>query len=182
MWSVDRLLRTIRIVVFNFGYFKLKHPATLNSHVEVLSPDFLRITLRRPNYIHWVPGQCAYLTIPGLSTLGAHPFTISNIDVPLTSKKFTEKQLSDESLDHFHKSKQMSFLVRVHKGFTQHMRSAARDKESLNILFDGPYGDPPLLTGFDTVVLIAGRPPLQHQVQRIHEFYQVEPGCLLHFL
>ena len=146
MWTVDRIIRTARNLVFNFR---------LNAKVEVLSPDFLRITLRRPNYVHWVPGQCAYLTIPGFSSLGSHPFTISTIDVPPNNKKPAIHSTNNGSLD---ESKQLTFLVRVHKGFTRRVRSAARDdeSESMNIFFDGPYGEPPLLTGFETVIFIAG--------------------------
>ena len=149
MWAVDRVIRVARNIFFNFK---------LNAKVEVLSPDFLRITLRRPNYTHWVPGQYAYLAIPGLLALGSHPFTISTIDVPHRNKKLAiqdTNNVSDGSLD---ESKQLTFLIRVNKGFTRRVRNAARDdeSESMNIFFEGPYGEPPLLTGFETVMLIAG--------------------------
>jgi ferric-chelate reductase len=165
MWGVDRLLRAARTLVFNFGYFSIKRAATLDANVEVLSPDFLRIKLRRPDHIHWTPGQCAYLTIPGLSTLDAHPFTISTIDMPPPSKTSTmhfDKEASYESLDHLDESKQLTFLVRVHKCFTKLVRNATHDDESMKIFFDGPYGEPPLLKGFETVVLIAGTSSIQH--------------------
>lgn len=185
MWSVDRLLRAMRMVVFNFGYFRLKRASMLDAHVEVLSPDFLRVTLRRPSHVHWAPGQCAYLTIPGLSTLDAHPFTISNIDVPCTYKKSTmhlEKQASYETLGDFDESKQLTFLIRVHNGFTKLLRSTTQDDESMKIFFDGPYGEPPLLSGFETVVLIAGKYLVELAAEAFTKYYQVELGCRLHCL
>jgi len=160
LWAVDRLIRAIRIVVVNFGYFKPKRVATLDAHFDVLSSDFLRITLQRPSYVRWAPGQSAYLTIPGLSTIGAHPFTISSIDIlHISNEKSTaapEKHLSTKSFDSSNKFKELTFLVRVHRGFTRRIRNAARDKEPLNIYFDGPYDSPPIMRGFETVILISG--------------------------
>jgi FAD-binding domain len=153
MWIVDRLLRAICIVVFNSGYFGTRGH-TCDASVEVLSPEVLRVTLRRPNHVYWKPGQYAYLRIPGLSTLGGHPFSISTVDVP----HFRQQQLSAVSLDHDRSQeyKQLMFLVRVQKRLTQ----CVQRRDPIKILFDGPYGSPPLLIGFETVILIAGKHPL----------------------
>jgi ferric-chelate reductase len=154
LWSIDRVFRLVRIFVFNFVCYKL------DAQVDVLSSDFLRITLQRPGHTHWAPGQFAYLTVPGLSFLGSHPFTISSIDVPhLDGNNSSQLDL-----------KQIKFLVRVHKRLTRCLRSAARDGEPIKVLFDGPYGASPQVTGFETVILIAGTSALQNQPRRsIHE-------------
>jgi ferric-chelate reductase len=141
-------VRLIRTCVFNFVCYQL------DAQVDVLSSDFLRVTLQRPGHTHWAPGQFAYLTVPGLSFLGSHPFTISSIDVP--------RHDSDDS-SHLN-LKQLKFLVRVHKRLTRCLRSAARDREPIKVLFDGPYGTSPVITGFETVILIAGTSALWIQL------------------
>jgi ferric-chelate reductase len=163
MWAVDRVLRALRNIVYNLGYFGAgKRVSTLDASVEVLASDFVRVTLRRPDHIHWTPGQCAYLTIPGLSTFDAHPFTISTIDAPPRSKKSLNHFDKEKSIDPFDESKKLTFLIRVHKGFTKLVRNAVQDDESMKIFFDGPYGEPPLLKGFETVILIASAYHIQH--------------------
>src|ERR1700753_424001 len=83
IWGLDRLIRVVRLVVFNHSYFGLKKGAgTMDESVELLSPDFVRLRLRRPPHFHWTPGQTAYLPMPGVSTIPfeAHPFTIASVD------------------------------------------------------------------------------------------------------
>ena len=153
LWIVDRLFRVIRTAVFHGGIFRSKYDSMLDAYVEVLSSDFLRITLRCPSYLHWYPGQFAYLSIPGLSTFGAHPFTISNVNLQPGSKEadmYTKEQASNKSLD------TLTFIIKVRSGLTRRIRSASRADEPMRVLFDGPYGQPPLLLGFETVILIAG--------------------------
>lgn len=153
LWGIDWFLRLIRIVLFNSSLFSAKRrtqsPVELgNAVVDVLSPHFLRITLPRPHYFHWLPGQSAYLSFPGISTspFENHPFTISSINEPAGDP---EKQRGDRSL---------VFLVRVRKGATRKLlEHASRSVQApLKVFIDGPYSSPPLLVGFDTVVLIAG--------------------------
>jgi ferric-chelate reductase len=161
--GLDRLLRVLRSVVFNFGYFKLKPATELDAHVEVLSSDFLRITLYRPSHFHWFPGQTVYLTIPGISTLPfeAHPFTIATLDTPHVAADV--RKTNDEELklamrtgSHMEGFKQLVFHVRVRNGFTKRLLRAARDDSSMRVILDGPYGSPELLKGFGTALLIAG--------------------------
>lgn len=159
IWGLDRLLRALRIVVFNFGYLRLKSTTELDARVEVLSPQFIRITLRRPSYFHWVPGQCAYLTIPGISLFQAHPFTISSIDSPYEALSIEDEKLELEKAPispHLKGSKELVFFCRVRKGFTENLREASRDGGLWKIILDGPYSTPPILRGFETIVLIAG--------------------------
>jgi predicted ferric reductase len=152
--GLDRILRALRVVVFNFDYITGKRSTELDARVDVLSPDFLRITLHRPNHINWAPGQTAYISIPRITPFQSHPFTISTIDVggmPL-AKYATEGQLPLS----YSKLKKLEFLIRVRKGFTARLLHAAQDNQSLKVFFEGPYCSPPLLKGYDTVILIAG--------------------------
>jgi len=155
--GLDRFLRIIRVVAYNFGYFTSGRPKELDAHVDVLSPDFLRITLYRPKHLHWTPGQSAYISMPGIAPFQSHPFTISTIDdraMPLT-KYATEDQLQLSSYEKPMNVKKLAFLIRVRKGFTGRLLNAAQDNQPLKVFFEGPYCSPPLLKGYDTVVLIA---------------------------
>ncbi|KAJ7022557.1 ferric reductase like transmembrane component-domain-containing protein [Mycena alexandri] len=163
VWGVDRFLRFIRIFCVNGGLFtlfntKTSHP--LRAKVEIISPQFLRVTVRRPMHFRWSPGQLAYLSIPSVSATPweAHPFTIASIDgdipraaeSPRLSQDFSDKA---NSVD-----KKLVFLLRVHDGFTKRLLNAA-DSASLpnqmfNMYIDGPYCVPPSVRGFTTVLLL----------------------------
>lgn len=160
LWALDRMLRFLRMVIFNFGYFKpTRRSGNLDADIEVLSPEFVRISLTRPSYFHWLPGQCAYLTVPSISAipLQAHPFTISTIDVPQGAWNKDPSGTDNEKAVGREKSgKQLVFLVRVRSGTTQRLLHAGNGDRSLTVFLDGPYGSPPPIRSYDTVVLIAG--------------------------
>ncbi|RDB30770.1 putative ferric reductase transmembrane component [Hypsizygus marmoreus] len=154
IWGLDRFLRAARMVAFNYGYFggdTTEHSA----HIEVLSPHFLRITLRRPRHLHWRAGQCAYLTVPSVSAnpFEAHPFTISTIDtahLPNGTPVDEKLEVSTPA------SRKLAFLVRVRSGFTRRLFDAAGKDGEMKVIFDGPYSSPPRLERFETIILIAG--------------------------
>ncbi|KAK0473691.1 iron reductase [Armillaria novae-zelandiae] len=129
LWALDRVLRWCRMLLF--AQFSSRD----NASIDVLSPNFMRVTADKPRFFYWSPGQCAYLTIPSVG-LVAHPFTISSVDT---------------------KSKQdkLIFLIRVHDGFTRRVLNKANGQRT-RLLLDGPYSSPPVTRGFDGVVLIAG--------------------------
>ena len=144
LWGLDRFMHFARIVIFNFGYFK-PTPSTsedFDASVDVLSPQFLRITLHRPNHFRWVAGQCVYLSFPGVSPLPfeAHPFTISTTYDPDPSPS----------------GNKLIFYARVRDGFTRKLRDRATEGEKFRVFLDGPYDSPPALVGYSTSILIAG--------------------------
>ncbi|GLB45169.1 putative ferric reductase NAD binding domain [Lyophyllum shimeji] len=163
IWGLDRVIRMLRILIYNAGYLRKSSVEELG-RVEALSPHFVRITLQRPAYMHWRPGQSAYLMVPGVSAspFEAHPFTISSIDVPSevhdTSAKedASRKSSSSRSEDDIVVTKQLTFLIRVRSGFTKRLLAAAAKDQAMRVILDGPYSSPPLLRGYETVVLIAG--------------------------
>ncbi|EDR02301.1 uncharacterized protein LACBIDRAFT_332472 [Laccaria bicolor S238N-H82] len=67
--------------MINFGYFKptASMSKDFDASVDILSSQFLCITLHQPSYFCWVTSQSTYLSFPGLLSLPfeAHPFTIS---------------------------------------------------------------------------------------------------------
>ncbi|KAL0959531.1 hypothetical protein HGRIS_011244 [Hohenbuehelia grisea] len=173
LWGLDRLIRVIRVLAINHGYFTSKNASQrLDATVEVLSPHFLRLKVKRPNFFHWRPGQSAYLTMPEVSTLPfeAHPFTIATIDAPTVSASNgsatppsptdTEEknvgQSAPEQATEAGSGKELVFLVRVRHGFTQRLLKEATDEHTFKVLVDGPYSSPPWLRGYDSVILIAG--------------------------
>ncbi|KAJ7448009.1 ferric reductase NAD binding domain-containing protein [Mycena latifolia] len=161
------------------GYYMW--PSLMSSHplrakIEVISPQFLRVTLRRPDYFRWSPGQLAYLAIPSVSAMPweAHPFTIASIDgdIPRAVESQTpsrdescEKETSVESVEAMAEtltpgySKKLVFLLRVHDGFTKRLFNAANSSstnETFGTYIDGPYCSPPSVRGFETVLLFCG--------------------------
>ena len=144
IWGLDRFIRLICLAIVNFGYLNpwssKNSKKELDAVVEVLSPSYLRVTLHRSKYFHWRPGQTAYLCFPSVSTLPfeSHPFTISTID---------DSTSGDNML---------VFLLRVRNGFTQKLLKEASSGQTYKVFLNGPYGSPPILVGYQTVILIAG--------------------------
>jgi len=147
LWGLDHFIRLIRLAIINFGYLNLwssqNSKKELDAVVEVLSPHLLRVTLHRSKHFNWRPGHSAYLSFPKVSIFPfeSHPFTISTIDDDSTS--------GDSPL---------VFLVGVRNGFTQKLLKEARmsSDQTYKVFVNGPYGSPPLLMGYQTVILIAG--------------------------
>ena len=156
--GLDRFLRALRLVVYNPGYILGKRPTGLDARVDVLSPDFLRISFDRPQLTEWSPGQNAYLSMPEIAPFQFHPFTISTIDLrgmPL-SRNATNSQTELKDNSRATDVQNLAFLVRVREGFTASLLRNAQDNKLLKVFFDGPYGSPPILKGYGTVLLIAG--------------------------
>ncbi|KAF9444633.1 hypothetical protein P691DRAFT_807110 [Macrolepiota fuliginosa MF-IS2] len=151
LWGLDRLIRVLRIATHSImkkssgpvstTEAKTNPPTEVitNPKLELLSSQFVQLTIPKPRFFHWRPGQCAYLTFPGVSAspLEAHPFTISTID---------------DGSENSH----LKFFIRVQKGATKRLFNSAEGSGEVRVLLDGPYSSPPLLIGYDTVLLIAG--------------------------
>jgi ferric-chelate reductase len=132
----------------------------MDATVELLSPQFVRLRLRRPPHFHWSPGQVAYLIMPGVSTIPfeAHPFTIASVDTsrhdtPGEVTTTTEKETLGETEPYW---KELVFFINVHSGFTKRLCNLAENGGKAKVFLDGPYGKSPHLTDYDTSVLIAG--------------------------
>ena len=145
VWGLDRFIRFVSLVTVNFGYLNpwssQNSKKELDAIVEVLSPLYVRVSLHRSKHLHWRPGQNVYLSFPSISTFSfeSHPFTISTID---------DDSKSDGSA--------LVFILRVQLGFTQKLHKEASSDMTYKVFLNGPYGSPPLLIGYQTVILIAG--------------------------
>ena len=162
IWGLDRLIRFVRLVVFNHSYFGFKKGSgTMDASVELLSPRFVRLRVRRPPHFSWSPGQTAYLIMPGVSTLPfeAHPFTIASVDTAPGETHWddvnpiTERKTPGECEPSW---KELVFFINIRSGFTKNLSDVAAKGGKVKVFVDGPYGKPPNLTDYDTSVLIAG--------------------------
>ncbi|KAG1856371.1 hypothetical protein DFJ58DRAFT_879597 [Suillus subalutaceus] len=168
IWGLDRLIRFLRLVVFNHSYFGFRSGSTMDATAEVLSDDFVRLRFHRPSHFHWTPGQTAYLIMPSVSRLPfeAHPFTIASFnstlfDVPKeqkpTSEKHAEIGLAEGNLGSSVPFwKELVFFINVREGFTARLKDAALKGDKIKVFVDGPYGPSPNLASYDTSVLVAG--------------------------
>ena len=91
--------------------------------------------------------------MPGVSTIPfeAHPFTIASIP----------QDEEDKNNASFNDGNELVFFVGTQGGFTRRLRDlvgcGSGDKGiPLSVYVDGPYGSPPDLNAFKTVILIAG--------------------------
>ena len=143
VWGIDRALRLGRVLFCNLPFL---HSHTSPSTVEILSEDALRLTVRR-RHITWRPGQSMFLFLPDISTLPfeTHPFTISTV-----TSSFENGKNKGE--------KELVFLIKARGGLTGRLRDVAKDMsgKGVNVVLDGPYGSPPDLSPFSTVILVAG--------------------------
>jgi len=139
-WLFDRVVRVLRLTIINRG-----KPESYEATVEALGRHSVRLIL--PNrHISWRPGQHVYLIIPSISTLPfeTHPFTIANI--PERDEKGGKKGTN------------LVFYIRAMEGFTRKLYDYAvlNQGKPVTALVDGPYGQPPPVNSFSTVMLIAG--------------------------
>lgn len=150
VWGLDRVLRLARILFANRPWRARASSATL----ERVSADCVRVTLARP--LRWRPGQSAFLIMPAVSRLPfeSHPFTIAGIDADMA--ELDAPAQADAA-------RKLVFIIRAREGFTQRLmqyaESAAPDAR-FSAYVDGPYGSPPDLGSYSTVVLIAGSFPI----------------------
>jgi ferric-chelate reductase len=135
-WLFDRVIRVIRLVFVNRG-----KPESHEAIVETIGRDSVRLVL--PNrHISWRPGQHVFLIVKGASNLPfEHPFTIANLP------ERDEKGATD-----------LILYIRARNGLTRklHNYAALSKRKTVAAIVEGPYGQPPPVNSFSTVVLIAG--------------------------
>lgn len=123
------------------GKLSIKAPGYLAS-AENLPNNMVRLTLEDVDFT-WKAGEHIYISIPTLRPFELHPFTIANIPNP--------EEPSGE--------RKMTLLIKAHHGFSRSLQKAAT-KDSQNerkrrVFLNGPWGMPPDVLHYETVVLIA---------------------------
>lgn len=119
----------------------LKTPG-YSASTEVLSGNMVKLTLHDVDF-SWKAGQHIYISVPTLRPFEVHPFTIanaSNAGDPASERKLT-------------------MLIKAHGGFSRSLQKAAtKDAQSARqrrVFLLGPWGIPPDILHYETVVLIA---------------------------
>lgn len=138
---LDRLLRFVFVVWNNVGLFRgaPRHILACKATFHPLSARATKVSIPNPSF-NWSPGQHALLTLPSLTGIQSHPFSIISLS-------------SDKTLD---------FIIRAQEGATRKLFSHATSTlppvsdTTKTAIVDGPYGRMREMEQFDTVVLLAG--------------------------
>ncbi|KIW29857.1 uncharacterized protein PV07_05643 [Cladophialophora immunda] len=139
--AFDLLGRTFLWMMHNIHPFKAKNETQAvgyNATVRLLDDKYIHLSVRDVSF-GWKAGQHIYITIPHLRKVESHPFTIANLPGESGS------------------GKNIDLIIKPHGGFTSDLFRWGQDQSSkpLTVFLNGPYGNPPQLAGYDTVVLIA---------------------------
>jgi hypothetical protein len=143
--AFDWVVRLILAIVTNthlLGITRSKTPGYA-TRLESLPGNVVRLTIEDVDF-QWKAGQHAYVYMPGLRPLESHPFTIANAP---ENKKGPQR---------------LTMLIKAHSGFSKTLHQAStlspppptttwRHRTFLT----GPWGSPPDLAPYETVILIA---------------------------
>ena len=110
--------------------------------LEALPGEMTRVTIDNAGFT-WKAGQHAYITVPRLGPFEMHPFTIASAaGAPQTDGR-----------------QRLSMLIKAHSGFSRRLQKAALKPDAEDTTYraflNGPWGLPPDLRHYETVVLIA---------------------------
>lgn len=123
------------------GKFSVKTPG-YSARTETLPGDMVRLSVEDIDFT-WKAGQHVYISIPSLRPFELHPFTIANA-------------ANAEQADG---KRQLTVLAKAHGGFSRSLQKAAtKDAQTgrkRRVFLNGPWGMPPDLLHYETVVLIA---------------------------
>ena len=138
--------------------------------VQLLPGKALRLTIRTPNHISWLPGQWINLNMPAVRWWESHPFTIASAyDATYSSSRRRHKNQSSVDVEKDGdpggkapgEERTITLLLRARKGFTKHLFDYVQKQRNqqigdcvissggisksttgvhLRALIDGPYG------------------------------------------
>lgn len=139
--------------------FSIKMPG-YSATTEYLPGDMVRLSLEDVDFT-WKAGQHVHISLPTLRPFELHPFTIANA----------------ASTDQVAGSRRLTVLIKAHGGFSRSLqKTATKDSQTgrkRRVFLLGPWGMPPDLLHYETVVLIACAsgasfivPLLQHVVAK----------------
>ncbi|KAF8526250.1 ferric reductase NAD binding domain-containing protein [Hysterangium stoloniferum] len=168
LWGLDRTFRLARILWNNRSIARSSSDGKppLTATAELLSPSVVRVSMKRD--MSWKAGQNVFLTMPAVSAMPheAHPFTICNIpgntslvgavdDARLEGNEYRLKPAGKGPSD-------LVFFIKVKNGFTKRLSENVKQQRDadgralFSVLIDGPYGTPPDVNAYESVILIAG--------------------------
>ncbi|KAF8526248.1 ferric reductase NAD binding domain-containing protein [Hysterangium stoloniferum] len=169
LWGLDRTLRVARILWNNRNIVDSSTDGKLplTATAELISPSMVRVSMKRD--MSWKAGQCIFLAMPSVSAMPyeTHPFTICNIPGNTSLIDDTEKTRSERNENGYLERSargpsDLIFFIKVKQGFTKRLlenvkrQRGADGKAFLSVLIDGPYGIPPDVNAYESVILVAG--------------------------
>lgn len=139
-WGV-RLVWTILRNFHILGRSSQKTPG-YSTRLEALPGDVVRVTIDDIDFT-WKAGQHVYISIPTLRPFETHPFTIANA----------------LGFDNERGQNTLQLLIQTRSGFSKSLDKAARKASEAGrrcrTMISGPWGNPPDISHYDTVVLVA---------------------------
>ncbi|KAF2723334.1 hypothetical protein K431DRAFT_28545 [Polychaeton citri CBS 116435] len=148
---------TVRIIWNIFRNMQLRKGNGLgigfDAELEQLPGGMVRVVLDNTDFT-WRAGQHVYLSIPRLRPLELHPFTIANASKTCSQDTI---QRNDSSRQPSPGSARLEMVIKAHSGFSRSLYKASGQStpRRFRALISGPWGNPPNLTHYDTVVLVA---------------------------
>lgn len=134
-----------------------------SARLEPLPGDMVRLTIQDADFT-WKAGQHGFLSVPRLRPLELHPFTIAN------ASSTTEN-----------KSRPLTMLIKARAGFSKSLHEGARrsvdNGRTYRAFLSGPWGVPPSLQQYDTVVLIACSSGASFIAPLLEDVVR-KPGCV----
>lgn len=132
------------------------------TELEVLPGNVTRVLVHCPQQFRWQPGQHCFISIPGISMMQSHPFTIASLSWQNSRHGRNDVILLIRALRGFTKS--LAQLATNHKMSNQSVDrfTAIAEAQKLRITtrawIDGPYGDvhPALDQQYHGIICVAG--------------------------
>ena len=138
-------------------------PIGYSVRLETLPGNMVRLTIDDPGF-SWKAGQHTYISIPRLRPFELHPFTIANC--------------SNANQDGG--NARFTMVIKAHSGFSRRLHRAALDSTSSNRTYraflSGPWGFPPDLRHYESVVLVACSSGASFTVPLLHDLMK-NPSC-----
>ncbi|KAK5121666.1 hypothetical protein LTR85_004838 [Meristemomyces frigidus] len=139
-WGVRVVWGLLRNIHLLAGH--VPHSLGYEIELECLPGSMTRLTIRNADF-SWKPGQHAYLWLPRLRPFEMHPFTIANATQPVVNGG----------------QRPFTMLIKAHSGFSGSLHKAALnsapERRSYRAFLSGPWGVPPDLLHYESVVLVA---------------------------
>ncbi|KAK3674430.1 ferric-chelate reductase Frp1 [Recurvomyces mirabilis] len=136
-----------------------------SARLECLPGEVVRLQINDVGF-RWNAGQHAFICIPRLRPFELHPFTIANAAQPRDARA---------------KQQKFTMLIKARSGFTRSLYRAAACANKGDCVFtvflSGPWGAPPKLHHYDTVVMIACSTGASFAVPLVDDLVH-NPGCV----
>lgn len=172
--AVDRLGRAAWLLVRNLTLSRRLHETSTKARVQLAWGYSARLAVRPGGYtqvtipdvrFRWRPGQHVYIAIPAVGLVDSHPFTIAN-------------HPSGGSDD---QKGTVELYIKSHTGFTRRLHRKAEglagSGRSVRLFLSGPWGTPPSMDGFETVILLGASSGVSFTLP-IFQQIAMDPRCV----